>query len=983
MLRLDTGGIGHVLLGMQKYTSFLMLVSKSKQDVSYELVEESGPDTYLGKISESANLRERVQNDSDFNSLLYNLLPKSDPDAKYFNINPWSSSLFTSQSLDRDIICPYKVSCILEFHVVAQYNSIFIKLKVSVNLLDINDNAPRFPNQTVNLEISEESIIGSSITLQGAQDADSGNNSKIRYRLLETNTPFSVESGSYQDGRSLLRIIVKEKIDREIRGAYTLTVIAEDSANEPKNGTLIVNLKIKDINDNRPKFEKSVYRININESAEIGYVVMKLSAYDPDEGENGRIIYSLSSRQSTEIKTLFHIDATTGELSLIKSLIDEHNKEYHVIVEASDNAKTRLISQTEVFINVLDTHNKAPEITVQLLSTKDYIEKSENTAVGTVLGLMFVRDPDSGNNGRITCYISGDQFGLTSDKSNTEGILEFNIVLKQKLDRELKEWHTISITCKDSGSPSLNTTRNILLHVLDTNDNPPRFQQQVYKVNIPENGETDLVQLTPDTVDTGNIVYSILVDLEYKNYFTIDRASGMLTVQHQFDRETTPQINIQVFAEDNGSPSLTGTAIIETKTITAPVFSPDEFKFAVAENQPPNVSVGRVIAHDIDADDNGVISFSMAPDDRIRQIPFIVMQNGTILAEKSLDRETINSYEFIIRAIDGGVPPQTSTASVKINIQDVNDETPKITFPSTDNDAISISYETLPNVVIATISAEDADEGMNGDLFYSFEGTNSTNLFQLNRYNGQITLRKSLDLTNLGTYILQIRVEDGGQVPNYDTKALSISVTDTPQAQPQGDGDGGIKYFAIAIAISCVTVVLSILIILAICLIRRRDHKHDKFIESVTTSSETEHANMDMKINGVYSRETIQKSLVKSNGSDVKSKNSPFNNSLVPKNGKHKKPEILTDAIAIWDWGDHDTTCSSETQRTQSTILPVHHSLQDLYNTDFIEVVIIWLLVYDTLHDTNKRRICIDHVTDEKNDTCGRTSEIHNRTQMD
>lgn len=880
-----------------KYTfifviQFLMLISYSKQDVSYELKEESGPDAYLGKISESANLRSRVQNETDFNSLLYNLLPKSDPDAKYFNINPWSSSLFTSQSLDRDQICPYKVSCILEFHVVAQYNSIFIKLKVSVNLLDINDNAPRFPNQTVNLEISEESLIGSSITLQGAQDADSGNNSKISYRLLETDTPFSVEGGSYPDGRSLLRIIVKEKIDREIRGAYTLTVIAEDSAPEPRNGTLFVNLKIRDVNDNRPRFEKSAYRVNINESAEIGSVIMTLSAYDPDEGENGRITYSLSSSQSTEIKTLFHIDATTGGLSLIKSLIDEHKREYHVIVEASDNAKTRLISKTEVFINVLDTHNKAPEITVQLLSTKDYIEKYENTAVGTVLGLMFVRDPDSGNNGRITCSINGDQFGLTSDKSNTKGILEFNIVLQRKLDRELKEWHTISITCKDSGSPPLNTTKNILLHVLDMNDNPPRFQQQVYRVDIPENGQTGVAFLQvsatdTDTVDTGNTVYSILVDLEYKDYFTIDRASGMLTVQHQLDREISLQINIQVFAEDNGSPSLTGTALVEVhvgdKNDNAPVFTPDEFKFAVAENQPPNVSVGRVIAHDIDADDNGVISFSMAPNDRIRQIPFIVMQNGTILTEKSLDRETIKSYEFIIRAIDGGVPSQTSTANVKINIQDVNDETPKITFPSTDNDAISISYETLPNVVIATVSAEDADEGVNGELFYSFEGSNSTNLFQLNRYNGQITLRKALDLTYLGTYILQIRVEDGGQVPNFDTKTLSISVTNTPQAQPQGDGDGGIKYFAIAIAISCVTVVLSILIILAICLIRRRDYKHDKFIESVTTSSETEHANMDMKINGVYTRETIQKSLVKSNGSDVKSKNSPFNNSLVPK----------------------------------------------------------------------------------------------------
>lgn len=856
-------------------------------EISYVIEEEQGQDLYLGNVAADAQL---ITGNGSEPELRYSLLTSGNPDALLFHINERTSSLFTASVLDRDAICPFTSSqCILDFEVTAisPINDFFSKIEVHVTLLDINDNKPTFPESTIIMEISENSGQGKSFPLDGATDEDKGQNAVQSYRIETDNVPFTLETTDVADGRTLLRLIVSHELDRETQSTYTIDIVAIDGGVEPKTGTVTLLITITDVNDNPPKFPQSVYNRTISEDIVPNSVILTLNATDPDENENGRVLYRLSTHQSEEIRRLFKVGLTTGELSAINSLIDERSQSYRIIVEASDNATQPLISQAEVFLNILDTHNNAPEITVNVLSqTFTYAEVSESAPVNTVLAIVTVKDPDNGPNGMVSCSIKDPNFKLVYDHP-----YEYNFVQNKILDREMIEWHTVSVECHDYGTPSLNTSARILVRVLDINDNPPQFSKAIYYVNVPENDLANIgilqVQATDyDIVSPTSFNYSLDLAEEYRTFFRIVRTSGVIMALVPLDRETTPRITFSVYAEDGGSPSLTGTALVEVNVIdrndNSPRFTPTSFEFTIPENQLPNVSVGKLVAHDNDAGDNGEVTFSLASHYDI-YLPFEVLRNGTVLGTRTLDRELLSSYNFTVVAYDHGLSPLTSSAEVMVVIQDINDNAPIITFPSIGGDMLYLTSDTLPNTVIATIKAYDNDADENAKLSYFVQSNNSTRLFAVNKFTGQLSLTRGIVRSDLGTYDLSVLVQDGGQPPRSRFRTLSVVISDS-MSRSSEDSSTKIKYFAIAIAISCVTIVLSILIILAICLIRRRDRQRDaKYPESVSTNSTIDAApeqiNPDIKINGVYTREAIHKTLTdtltRSNDTLPRKDNSP------------------------------------------------------------------------------------------------------------
>ncbi|XP_033743645.1 protocadherin beta-15-like isoform X1 [Pecten maximus] len=900
----------------------LVLTVTSCFEIMYNIEEEQDKDFYLGKVASDAQL---ITGNGTNIELRYSLLTTGNPDALLFHINERTSALYTASVLDRDTLCPFTSSdCILRLDVTAisPINDFFEKIKVHVRLLDINDNVPVFPESNIDMEISENSGQGKSFPLDGATDEDSGQNAVQSYRIETSNVPFILETTDFADGRALLRLVVDEELDRETQNKYIVKITAIDGGAEPKTGTVTLNITITDANDNPPKFPKAVYNRTIPEDIVPNSVFLTFNATDPDENENGRVLYRLSSHQSEEIRRLFKVGPTTGELSVISSLIDERTTSYRIIVEASDNATQPLISQAQVYVTVLDTHNNAPEITVNVLSQSYYAEVSESAAIGTVLAIISVKDPDNGQNGVVTCSIDDDNFRLVAD-----GPDEYNFVLRRILDREMVEWHTVVIECRDYGTPRLNTSSRILVRVLDINDNPPQFTKAIYYVNVPENDAANSGILQVQATDSDSIVpssynYSLTLPEEYKNFFRINANSGVITAVVSLDREATPRITFQVSAEDGGSPSLTGSALVEVNVIdkndNPPRFTPTSFEFVIPENQLPNVSVGKLVAQDGDAGDNGEVSFSLTSSADI-YLPFDVLKNGTILGTRTLDRELIAQYNFTVIAYDHGSSPLTSTAEVTIIIQDINDNAPIITFPSIGGDLLYLSSDTLPNTVIATIKAYDNDDDVNAKLSYFAQNSNMTKLFTVNKFTGQLSLSRHASLSDIGTYDLSILVQDGGKPPRSRFRTLTIIITDSSR-NPSEDPSAKIKYFAIAIAISCVTIVLSILIILAICLIRRKDRQRDsKYPESVSTNSTIdtvpEQNNPDIKVNGIYTRETIHKSLTdtlpRNNDTFARTDNSPRPLATLERIKKTKspsrtQPEIISDSVAIWDWSEQE-----------------------------------------------------------------------------
>ncbi|XP_061164103.1 protocadherin-9-like [Saccostrea echinata] len=921
----------------------------SSREVFYSIEEENQPDYFLGKVAEDASLKDLVST-TDVPDVQYNILYTGNKDANWFTINDKTSALFASKSIDRDVVCKYLTTCVLKFDVIAQSlgsGSFFHKVSISVTVNDINDNAPKFPNPVVQQIVSEASVLGAATPLMGAEDLDSGSNGIQKYRLLPEKVPFNLTAEYYANGRSQLQLIVTGKLDRETKNNYNLLILAEDGGQPAKTGTLTLNIVIGDINDNPPVFERTMYNISIPEDVVPLTRVLRVSATDKDSGENGHVIYRLSDHQADIIHRTFKVEATTGELKVIKNLIEERKANYEIIVEASDNATNPLISQVPVFVTVLDTQNTAPQVILNIFpSGGSSLDMFENSAIGTVLALISVKDPDTGPNGQVECAINDDNFKLKKYDNSAE----FNVVLDKALDREKKSVHQVIIRCSDSGSPPLNVTTEFTVHVLDSNDNPPLFTKSVYEMTVTENNPIPInvgqVQ-AQDADNTKNISYSIENSTIFSRWFDIDKESGAIFLNHSLDRETSPEIELQIRATDNGSPLLTGSAIFKISVAdindNKPIFQSKKLEYWVPEDISVNTMIGSLGVFDYDTGLNGKISLSSSSIGGDNSLPFMFLANGSIFTSGLLNREETDRYRIKLVAYDHGSPSLNSTVNLTIHVQDVNDNTPVIQFPSIDTPFLEIPYTSTENSVIMNIQATDQDEGDNSRVNYILDGDNvTTDIFSLQNSSGQLSLRRDLRISDVGVLNFFIIARDNGKPSREAIRAFGIKISTQSNSAHRLPKEESIKYYAIAIAIGCVTVVLSAIIILAICYVRRRDRqKADTSNGSVTSNStlETDLSHSEIRMNDRFSKTYIQPSVAKP-AWKPREKQVSFQETS---KGREKlsrspqEPEVVSDDVVIWDWAASEAGETFYPNNDLYSSLQRKRQIPNLYSKNQIE----------------------------------------------
>ena len=857
-----------------------IFASVSCREIRYSLNEENDQNHILGNISKDADIVSLLRPQDNFSDIRYSLLTIGSQFASLFIVDSQTSILRTSQRLDRDVICMYKTECVLSFDVVATASDFFTKITVKVTLNDINDHAPTFPDPVVSLKFLESSVVGSNVPLAGADDVDTGNNSVQNYSVVPNDVPFSVNAEYFADGRSSLRLVLSKKLDREIKDKYRFQVLAEDRGNPVKTGTVIIDVEVQDVNDNPPKFINNTYNISIAEDLPKDSMILRVKALDPDLGENGRILYRLSQQQSLKIRQLFAIHPSSGELSIQESLIQKGSPSYEVIVEASDNATTPLISKAQVFVSVLDTHNTAPVIRPTLLlvaqRNSSFIQISENVKNGTVIALVSVTDPDKGLNGQVECFSNDSNFHLLEDETN-----EYNIAVYGELNRENSEWIKVQIMCKDTGSPPLNAYATISIKLLDLNDNVPKFTKDVYQTRIPENVKADAIIFQVSAIDNdvtpSNITYFINESSDASSKFYINSKTGTIFCREPIDREITPFVSILLTAQDNQLPVQTGSAVLEI-TVTdvndnAPHYLPGNFVFNVLENKGPETFVGNIIANDKDKDENAEIDISGV---NMSQLPFKILNNGSVYTTAVLDRETRANYTFLVVAKDKGSPVMSSFTNVTIRVSDENDNDPKISVP----EVLRISQFTLPNTVVLPINASDPDFDTNSRLLFEIgDHDNVSNILSVSKFQGQLTLKRSLTFDDVGYYKCIIIVKDMGTSPRTSSASFTIFINQDEVSTQRHTSEVSIKYYAIAVAICCVTIVLSAVIILVICLIRRKDRlEGDKTNSSITSqvTQESDLSQMDVRMSGLYNRDYIQGTLTKSFSGRKKEKQVTF-----------------------------------------------------------------------------------------------------------
>ena len=808
-------------------------VTGQNYDIVFRVFEEREVGFVIGNILQKSGIPR-----SDIKFVL--MTQEGNSYAHYFHVDETSGDLKVAQVIDREISCRFREPCDFPFEVAAQTtsdDSFFEVIAVTIVVDDINDHFPTFPEETVHYSFTEKTPVGTDMPpIKDIRDMDKTDQYSIKTFELVPKIPgeflpFKVNFTHELDGSTTAKLIVTETLDREAKDSYYFDIVAKDGGSPPLKGTLHVTVNLTDDNDNFPQFDKPSYNITIREDVGINTVILNLTATDPDLGRNGEVKYKLSDIQADLDK--FSIHETKGELTVIGNLAYKENG-YRLIVEAADQGNSPLTTQTYVTVNVLDIRNDPPQIYVNLMTGKDYAVASEYANIGAVVAHITVADQDTGRNGDVLCTVISDWFSLQRYDDN-----EFKVIVSASLDRERHASHEVTVRCNDKGTPSLGNETTFTVKITDENDSEPRFMQQRYFANISENNEigdsiTSVSAYDFDAGDNGKVEYKMAPESE--KYAVVNPNTGVVMANWIFDRENMTEVNLTVYANDKGKPSLRGSTVINVivndKNDHTPIFTEKSFRRWVGENLPSDTTVtpARITAKDDDEGDNGFVTYKLKPSSK--SVPFVVFQDGLIKTDRELDREETSEYTFEVIATDRGTPPKTSSALVTVYVEDVNDNAPKIEYPSLGNDTVNVPYLTSPLTIIFNVMATDADEQSNANskLTYSMVTLNTTNFFSIDSNNGDIILVAPLTNADLidKVYILNLTVKDLSDNPLTSTALLRVQITADNGTIDRFMEEEPNSNFVIAIIVLSITVVIAAGIIITICLLRRVDNQRRK-----------------------------------------------------------------------------------------------------------------------------------------------------------
>lgn len=810
----------------------LLFLPCSYGSINFTLQEEEPLGTLVGNIPKESSLGNNMT-DQEFQSLKYDFLDQTKM-ASLFTINNDNGNIYTAVVIDRETECSFKEVCSLDFDVMVR-SSVSTKyeiISVNILILDINDKSPTFQPDVITVQISESEAIGTTIGVEGATDSDSSAINRIQsYKIVPSDGPFGLNA-TKKDGGYILKLVLRRILNREQINSYQVSIVAYDGGLNPNSGTLSVTVEVTDDNDNSPVFTQSVYEAKVREGVKMGTSVLRVSASDADEGKNAEIRYHFSPTQSDldEIKKIFAINDTSGDVLVVGDLVYEAGKVYEISIEATDLGQQPTVSQCIVRITVEDFGNNPPIVRVNFLSSNSIgmVNVSESSKPGLVIAHVNVEDTDSGSNGIVTCDISDSSFALEAVQGKG-----YVVLIKLDLDRESKAVHNVTVTCQDQGTPVLMSASHFLVRVEDENDHSPQFKQAMYFSAINENNAVGdyIVQVLAVDDDVGiNAAIRYQLHSDSHNMFAINPETGVITANQRFDRETNLFYKFTVIAMDGGSPpqSSTASVLLNISDINdnPPVFEVAEFQFFVMENSDPNTNIGSVSATDKDEGKNGDLVFTLSPNS---QVPFTVHTDGSIVSTKSLDRELSSKYSFKVWAHDLGTPSLSSQITVNVLVGDSNDNAPIIVYPSTQNNSMSISYLAPVGSPIASIKAYDLDEeGPNSQLEYFFNNGNELDIFYIGKNTGKISLKKTYHVNMDVTFAVSVIVRDKGDNPRSNTTNFYIVLKYSNGTMVEALEDNGNKNIVITVIIVCFTILISAVIFTIICILCRQDKKLKK-----------------------------------------------------------------------------------------------------------------------------------------------------------
>ncbi|XP_077387695.1 protocadherin gamma-A11-like isoform X24 [Festucalex cinctus] len=670
-------------------------------DVSYSVPEEMKRGSVIGNIAKELGLNV---------GQLFARKPRIDPedgDVQHCGINLNTGDLIVQERIDREDLCGKKASCVLKQELVLE-NPLELH-RVSIRVLDINDNSPQFNEDSLKLEIRESADKGERFLLGEAHDGDIGENAVQSY-TLQQNDNFKLNVNTKPGGRKYCELVLDKELDREDKNDIMLLLTANDGGSPQRSGTVVIHVTVLDANDNVPVFSQAVYKASLPENSPADTLVITLSASDADEGLNSEITYAFD-HSSVDKSNVFTLHPKTGEVKVAGVVDYEKVTSYEMQISAKDGLG--LISYSTLIVEVVDTNDNYPVIQLKSL----FNPVSENVSPGTEVGIVNVQDRDSEQNGQVRCSIQQNvPFKLVPSIKNY-----YSLVTTGQLDRELVSDYNITISATDEGSPPLSSSKNVHLSVGDINDNPPVFEEQSYSAYVSENNKAGSTLCSvsardPDWRQNGTVMYSLLPaevnGAPVSSYVSVNGDTGVIHAVRSFDYEHLRSFQVHVMARDNGSPPLSSNVSVSvyisdvndnSPQILYPAPEGNSFMTELVPKAAHGGSVvSKVIAVDADSGQNAWLSYHIVKSTDPGLFT-IGLHSGEIRTQRDISESDSMKQNLIVAVKDNGQPPLSATCSMYLLISDNLAEVPELKDISYDDKNSKVtSYLIIALVSVST-----------------------------------------------------------------------------------------------------------------------------------------------------------------------------------------------------------------------------------------------------------------------------------------
>ena len=678
-----------------------------------------------------------------------------------FVIDTVNGTIKTSSILDRENVDTYTLKVIAYAEDKPSLKSNFT---LTINVLDINDNSPQVFSPDL-VEVYEDIPLNTTIMTLNASDADIGSNSEML---------FHTSSNNFQVDRIKGRLYLIKKLDREVVPCHRLPITVSDTLH-----VFHFNLSIKvlDINDSPPVFERTIYHINVSENLQPGHTFYVVKSTDKDLNLNAASEYQLEPRMGWGH---FEINTTSGGISLSRHISYQKPKHYQRIdpniyrltVTARNIKHPFFTTNTSLLIQVTDYNNYSPVFSKNFYRSMVPSNAPNNRLVMVV---SAVDDKDSEMNAAVKYTVTGGNG--SSLFLLDESALRVLGDLKSFVNKVL----VVQVRAYDLGTPSQHSFATVVIEVVEPNSHTPIFSPTSYQTTVEESYQVfkEVIKVTAydqDVGTNGKILYSVLRG--NSAVFGIGAENGSIFTLQPLDFETTTSYTLIIEAEDS--------ATIDPKSSTArvsihitdvndnkPLFSLKSYVGFIVENAALQTSVLKVVATDKDISVFNVISYSILDSEGTNSFE-IGSTNGILSSTAVLDYEQKSSYYFRVKATDNGNPQLSSITDVTIYVRGENEFSPSFLKKRY---SFTVSEHTPPGQVIGRIEAEDLDKGVDGVC--TFHTMQQSKFFVIDMITGEIRVLQKLLVGQTDVSVIVKNIDVTHLTPNNtDTAVVSIQVTD-------------------------------------------------------------------------------------------------------------------------------------------------------------------------------------------------------------